>query len=68
VRGLFDLRLQHFENALDIAENLVVPNPNRPVSKFAQPRIASGVGSAVGMLPAIHLDDETPLATTKSAK
>jgi hypothetical protein len=62
VRGLFEFRPQHFENPFDIAKNIVVPNPNCPVSEVAHRRIAFWVFNTVGMLPAINLQHETPLA------
>jgi hypothetical protein len=46
-------------------QRIVVPNPNRSVSKFPYRRIAFGVGNAVCMLPAVDLDDEVPFAASK---
>jgi hypothetical protein len=68
VRGIFEFCAQHLENALDIAENIVVPNPNYFVSEVAQRRITLGVRTTLAMLPAIDLHDEMPLATHKVRK
>jgi hypothetical protein len=65
VRGIFEFRPQHLQNALDIVENIVVPNPNNLVSEIAHRPIALGVRVTVRMLPAINLRHEMPLATHK---
>ena len=65
MRGSLKFRFRHLQNALDIAENIVVPNPDCPVSEFPHRRIAFGVGRTVRMLAAIDLDHEVPLATCK---
>ena len=62
MRGLFKFQLQHLQNTLDIAEDIVVPNPNCPVSELAHRRIACGVCGIVGMLAAIDLHHEMSLA------
>jgi hypothetical protein len=50
------------QNAADIAENRIVPNPNSPVSEFAHRCIALGVCGTFGVVAAIDFDHETPLA------
>ena len=65
MRSNFEFRPQHFENALDIAENIVVPNPNCPVPRVAHRLIALGVCSIARMLAAMDLDHEMPLAAYK---
>jgi hypothetical protein len=51
------------QNAVDIAEHIAVPNPDRPISKLAQHGIALAIGGAVRMLAAIDLDNEMQIAT-----
>jgi hypothetical protein len=65
VRGIFEFRPQHLEHALDIAERIVVPNANCAVSEVAQHRVAFGVCNIVGMLAAIHFDDDAQLAANE---
>ena len=68
MRGLFKFRLQHLQNAVDIAKNIIVPNPKGPVSELAQCRIALAIGGAVRMLAPIDLDDETQIPTDEIGK
>jgi hypothetical protein len=68
VRGIFEFRPEHFQNALDVAENIVVPNPNCLVSEAAHRPIALGVGGTVGMLAAITSTTRCRSRQTKSAK
>jgi hypothetical protein len=71
VRGHSEFRLQHLQSAVDvaediiIAEDIIVPNPNCPISKIAQHRIALTVRRAIGVLPAVDFNDDTLLAANK---
>jgi len=68
VRGTFEHRFQHLQNALDIAEHIIVPNPDRPVPEIAHRRFTLGIRCVVGMLAAIDLDNDAPLTTDKVPK
>jgi hypothetical protein len=68
VRGIFEFPLQHFENTLDIAEDIVIPNSNCPVSKLAHCRIALRVSRIVRMLATIDLHHEMPFAAYEVRK
>jgi hypothetical protein len=51
-----------FENALEIAQNVVIPKTDDMVPAFFQHRRALSVGSgALPMLTAINLDDQFPI-------
>ena len=63
MRGLFEFRLQQLQNALDIIQNIIVPNPDCPIPEPAHHRSALAIGDAVCMLAAIDLDNEAQIAT-----
>jgi hypothetical protein len=65
VRGILKFRLQHFQYALGIADNIIVPNANYPVSECAHRCVALGICSALCVLATIDLDHEMPLAAHK---
>ena len=51
-----------FENALEIAQNVVIPKTNDVVSAFFQHRSAFTIrGGALGMLTTVNLDDQFPI-------
>ena len=63
VRGLFEFGFEHFQNALDVAENVVVPDANDTIATRGEIGITDLVGTTAGVLPAIDLDDQLPFAT-----
>jgi hypothetical protein len=65
VRDNFEFRFQHLQNAVNIAENLIVPNPNCPIPKPAQHRLALAIGGAVRVLAAIDLNNEMRISTSE---
>jgi hypothetical protein len=62
VRGNLEFRHQHFEDTIEVAEDLVVPDPNDSITKCREIIIALPISRVVGVLPAVDLDDETLLA------
>jgi hypothetical protein len=62
VRGNLQLGSEHLQHAFEIAENLVVPEPDDPITERIEVCVAAPIGCAVGVLPTIDLDDETLLA------
>jgi hypothetical protein len=47
------------KNAGQIARNVVIPEPQDTVIAIRKPPVTNEVALAIGMLPAVHLDDET---------
>lgn len=68
MRGRFKLPPQHLENTLDVAENIVIPDPNCPISELAHHCFALGIGGAVRVLAPIDLDDEVQIPTDEISK
>jgi hypothetical protein len=62
VRGNFELGCEHLRHAIEIAENLIVPDANDSVAKGSKVSVAAPIGFAIGVLTAVDLDDETLLA------
>ena len=52
----------YFENASQIARHAVIPKSQDPIVSVDQPFVTYGITKAVGMLPAIDLDDQTGFA------
>jgi hypothetical protein len=66
VRGTIRERSRdRFQNARDIAQDIVIPETQNPVVVAGQPLIADHVMRVVSVLPAIHLNNETGFATNK---
>src|SRR5205085_5798043 len=65
VRGNLELRCEHLQHAIEVAENLVVPDANNPVPKRIEVCVPAPIGCAIDMLSAIDLDDELLLAAYK---
>jgi hypothetical protein len=65
VRGSVEFGFQKFKDAIEAIQNLVVPDPNDPVSQRAQKGIPFAIRRIVGVLSAINLDDEAPIATNE---
>lgn len=55
----------HIDDAFEIFQHLVVPEPQNTIALFSKPAIAPGITLAAGMLPAIYLDNETALSAHK---
>ncbi len=51
------------QNALDVGEDIVVPDAKYAVAEGCEVGIANFIGRAIGMLPAIDLDNQTLLST-----
>ena len=54
-----------FEHAIRISQNVAVPVSNDTVACFHQPTISHIVTFALGMLPAIHFDDQLPFVAAE---
>jgi hypothetical protein len=65
VRGFFELGLEHLQHAFEVFEYLVVPDPDDLVPERSQNCVPLGICCAVGMLAAVDLDDQMPLAADK---
>jgi hypothetical protein len=66
VRGTIRERSRNsFENARDIAQDIVVPETQDPIVVTGKPKIADHVMAVVSMLPAIHFNDDTGFAANK---
>jgi len=65
VRGNPQLGCKHLQHAVEIAENLVVPDTHDAIAERIQVSVAALIGCAVGMLATIDFDDEAPLAADK---
>jgi hypothetical protein len=62
VRGLSQLGLEHLHDALDIAEYVVVPDPDDAIAEPVEVSIPFAVSVAIRVLSAIHFNDKPPLA------
>jgi hypothetical protein len=63
VRGsLRECRGDRFENSRHIAEHIIVPEPQDPVSVIDKPFVPDHVARIVRMLTSVHFDDETSFA------
>jgi len=62
VRGFTKFRLEHLQYAVDIGEHIIVPDPDCAIAERAQRGIALPICGAIRMLPAVNLNDETPIA------
>jgi hypothetical protein len=51
------------QDALDVFEHLVIPDPDDAIAKCVQLSVALSVGRTIGMLTAIDLDDKPAPAT-----
>ena len=56
-------REDYLPDAFDIAQHLVIPESQHTIAMFAEPSIAHGVSSALGMLATVNLDDQPFLST-----
>ena len=56
-------RQDHFPNAFDIPQNVIVPKVRDPIVMIGKPPVANGIAFIHGMLAAIDLDHQ-PLLTT----
>jgi hypothetical protein len=65
VRGLFELRQKHLQNALDVFEYLIVPDADNTIAECVQLGVALSISRTVRMLTAINLHDDPTLATKK---
>ena len=54
-----------FQNAGDIAQDIVVPETQNPIIVIGKPLVADHVVGVVSMLPAIDLNDQTSFAAYK---
>src|SRR6266851_331991 len=61
--GLFKRGGQGLQNALDVREDIVVPDAKYAVAEGCEVSIANFIGRAIGMLPTIDLDNQTLLST-----
>jgi hypothetical protein len=52
-----------FENAVGVGHHVIVPKSEHPIAVFGQPPVANKIALAVGMLAAVHLDNQAPFAT-----
>jgi len=62
VRGVFEFSNQYFQNALDVGKHVVVPDPDDAVAERTKISVALSIGEIIGMLPAIDLNDQAPIA------
>jgi len=65
VRGDLKLGCEHLQDAVEITENFIIPDPGNAISEGIQVSIAALIRGTVGMLSAIDLNDETLLAAYK---
>jgi hypothetical protein len=66
VRGTIRERSRYrFQNAGDIAQDIVVPEAQNPIVMIGKPLVAHHVMPVVSMLPTIHLNDETGFTANK---
>lgn len=62
MRGFFQLGLEHLQDAFDILEYLVVPDPDDLVAEPGQKCVPLAICHVIRVLTAIDLDDQMPLA------
>jgi hypothetical protein len=66
VRGTIRERGRNgFQNSRDIAQDLIIPETQNSIVVTGEPLIADHVMPVVGVLPAIHLNDEAGFAANK---
>jgi hypothetical protein len=63
VRGNPELGCEHFQNAFEIAKNLVIPDSDHTIPEAGEIGVATMVRWIIGMLPAVDLNNEALLAT-----
>jgi len=62
VRGRCQFRQEQFEDAVEIAKHLVVPNADDLITELRKALVSMLVGDAAHVLAAVHLDNELPFA------
>jgi hypothetical protein len=66
VRGAIRERSRNgFQNSLDIAHDIIIPEAQNLIVVTGEPLITDHVMPAVGVLPAIHLNDESGFAANE---
>jgi hypothetical protein len=59
--------LNHFQNTIDVAKHIVVPEAQHSVTGLTQLAITYGVRGRLIVLSSVHFDDQHSLATNKIA-
>jgi len=62
VRGFFELGSEHLQDAFDVLEYLVVPDPDDLVAEPDQQCVPLAICRALCMLAAVDFDDQMPFA------
>src|SRR5690242_18298794 len=62
VRGFFELRCEHRNDALGVRQDVVAPDADDAIAQDREKSITLSIGNTVGVLPAIDLDDQIPRA------
>jgi hypothetical protein len=66
VRGTIRERGRNgFQNTRDIAQDIIIPETQNPIITTGEPLITDHIAPVVGVLPAIHLNDESSFAANK---
>jgi len=65
VRGFFQLGSEHLQDAFDVLEYLIVPDPDDLVAEPRQKCVTLAICRALRVLAAVELDDQMPLAADK---
>jgi hypothetical protein len=56
---------QRFENAVDVLDNVIVPDADDAVAERVQIGITLSICSAFGVLTAVDLDDDVPITASE---
>ena len=59
--------MNHFQNTIDVAKHIVVPEAQHSVTGLTQLAITYGVRGRLIVLSSVHFDDQHSLATNKIA-
>jgi len=65
VRGFFELRSEHRDDAFGVRQNIVVPDSDDAIARGRELSITMLIGNTVGVLSAIDFDDHSPLAANE---